>query len=177
MNRPKPRGEVVKKEKIMNLALGLIKYVELFFNMYQHNNIVGGHLKNVEGFNNRVRNVLMLDANRAKRIKQVEDITSHFWSFKEEDVRPTYFGEEDLALYNILNGFSFKMERKYTENLSKFNYFEAKKRKEEKASLQKSKEQFEKRVGRHDPIDKINKFIEERVRFDQDSREEYMFGL
>ena len=33
----------------MTLTLNLIKYIELYFNMYQHNNIVGGHFKNIEG--------------------------------------------------------------------------------------------------------------------------------
>lgn len=113
----------------------------------------------------------MLDSLRAKRITQVEEITSHFWSFKDESTRPVYFGEEDLALYNILNGYSFKMEKKYNENLTKFNFFEAKKRREERQSCQKSKEKFEKRIGKHEPINQINRFIEQRVRFDQGSRE------
>lgn len=33
----------------------LIKTIELYFNMYLHNNIVGGHLKNVEGYNRRIK--------------------------------------------------------------------------------------------------------------------------
>jgi len=40
--------------------------------MYKHNNIVGGHLRNIEGYSPKIRNVLMLDSNRAKRITNVE---------------------------------------------------------------------------------------------------------
>ena len=32
----------------------LIKIIELYFNMYEHNNIVGGYFKNVEGFNAKI---------------------------------------------------------------------------------------------------------------------------
>lgn len=70
--KQKPRGEVVKKEKIMTLTLNLIKYMELYFNMYQHNNIVGGHLKNIEGYNPRIKKIVMEDNIRAKRITNVE---------------------------------------------------------------------------------------------------------
>ena len=111
-SRPKPPTEMVKKEKILALTLNLIKYLELYYNMYQHNNIVAGHLKNIEGYN-RIKNILMIDANRAKRITKVEDITRHFWVFREEADRPQFFGEEDLGLYNSLNGYSLKIERKY----------------------------------------------------------------
>ena len=40
--------------------------------MYQHNNIVGGHLKNIEGYSNKIKNIIMIDMNRAKRITNVE---------------------------------------------------------------------------------------------------------
>ena len=33
----------------------LIKTIELFYNMYIHNNIVGGHLKHVEGYNAKIK--------------------------------------------------------------------------------------------------------------------------
>lgn len=108
-NRPKPRGEVVKKEKIMSLALTLIKYIELYFNMYQHDNIVGGHFKNIEGYSAKIKSIIMADQTRARRITHIEDITDFFWSFRPAGERPLYFGEEDLALYNILNGYSFKI--------------------------------------------------------------------
>lgn len=42
------------KEKIVKMVNQLIKVIELYFNMYQHNNIVGGYFKNVEGFNPRI---------------------------------------------------------------------------------------------------------------------------
>ena len=66
----------------MTLTLNLIKYIELYFNMYQHNNIVGGHFKNIEGYSPKIRNILMMDNNRAKRISNVEQITDLFWSYK-----------------------------------------------------------------------------------------------
>jgi len=56
----------------MTMTLNIIKYMELYFNMYQHNNIVGGHLKNIEGYNAKIKNIIMLDSNRAKRITKVE---------------------------------------------------------------------------------------------------------
>ena len=65
----------------------------------------------------------MLDMNRAKRITNIEQITNHFWIYKDISIRPQYFGEEDLALYNILNGFLLKMEKKYSENIINYNYF------------------------------------------------------
>lgn len=55
----------------MTLTLNLIKYLELYFNMYQHNNLVGGQFKNIEGYNLKIRNILMIDNNRAKRINNV----------------------------------------------------------------------------------------------------------
>jgi hypothetical protein len=76
----------------MTITLNLIKYLELYFNMFQHNNIVGGHLKNIEGFNSRIKSILMIDDVRAKRITNVEDITNHFWSFQEPNLRPEFFG-------------------------------------------------------------------------------------
>lgn len=66
----------------MTLTLNIIKYLELYFNMYQHNNIVGGHLKNIEGYSQRIKGILMIDSNRAKRITNVEEITNFFWGFK-----------------------------------------------------------------------------------------------
>ena len=77
--------------------------------MYQHNNIVGGHLKNIEGFNQRIKSIIMLDSNRAKRITNVEEITNLFWSYKDADQRPFFFGEEDQTLFNMLNGYLLKM--------------------------------------------------------------------
>ena len=56
------------KDRILKMIRLLIKTIELFYNMYQHNNIVGGHLKNVEGYNNKIRQILMMDDVRAKRI-------------------------------------------------------------------------------------------------------------
>lgn len=56
----------------MTLTLNIIKYLELYFNMYQHNNIVGGHLKNIEGFTSKIKSILMMDNIRAKRISNVE---------------------------------------------------------------------------------------------------------
>ena len=51
--------------------------------MYEYNNIVGGHIKKMEGFTSRVKDILMMDTNRAKRISRVEEITDHLWAFKE----------------------------------------------------------------------------------------------
>ena len=72
----------------MSLTLNIIKYMELYFNMYLHNNIVGGHLKNIEGYSLKIKQVLMLDNNRAKRITNIEDITNFFWAFKDPSTRP-----------------------------------------------------------------------------------------
>ncbi len=60
----------------------LIKVIELYFNMYQHNNIVGGYFKNVEGFNPRIQSILMIDDTRAKRIENAQEITTLFQVFK-----------------------------------------------------------------------------------------------
>ena len=72
----------------------------------------------------------MLDLNRAKRITAVEEITNHFWVYKEINFRPQFFGEEDLALYNALNGFLLKMEKKYSYIVVNYSYFEQKKKSE-----------------------------------------------
>jgi len=53
------------------MSLSLIKNVEMYFNMYSHNNIVGGHIKKVEGYNSKIKKILMLDENRAKRLNIV----------------------------------------------------------------------------------------------------------
>jgi hypothetical protein len=60
----------------------LIKTIELYFNMYEHNNIVGGYFKNVEGFNPKIESILMIDDLRAKRIENAKEITSLFQVFK-----------------------------------------------------------------------------------------------
>lgn len=39
----------------------VIKTIELYFNMYQHTNIVGSHFRNVEGYNRKIKNIFMLD--------------------------------------------------------------------------------------------------------------------
>ncbi len=49
--------------------------------MYVHNNIVGGHLRKVEGYGRRIRDILMLDDNRARRITDIKEITKHFQVF------------------------------------------------------------------------------------------------
>jgi thymidylate synthase len=69
------------------------------------------------------------------------------------------------------------MEKRYVETLSKFNYFESKKRKDEKEAFRKTYDKFQKKMGRNEPINKINKFIEQRLRYDQKRREEYMDNL
>lgn len=107
----------------MSLALSLIKYIELYFNMYQYDNIVGGHLKKIEGYSPKIKNIIMTDEVRARRITHIEDITSFFWSYRPASDRPEYFGEEDLSLYNLLNGYLLKMEKKYSETLIRFNKF------------------------------------------------------
>lgn len=63
------------------MANQLIRTIELFFNMYVHNNIVGGHLRNVEGYGRRIRDILMFDDARARRITEPRDITKHFQVF------------------------------------------------------------------------------------------------
>lgn len=60
----------------------LIRTIELYFNMYEHNNIVGGYFKNVEGFNPKIESILMIDDLRAKRIENAKEITCLFQVFK-----------------------------------------------------------------------------------------------
>lgn len=63
------------------MAQGMVKIIELFFNLYQHNNIVGGHFRKVEGFNRRIQNIIMLDDLRAKRFSDPTEITNLFQVF------------------------------------------------------------------------------------------------
>ena len=56
------------KEKIGKTVNQLIKTIELYFNMYVHNNIVAGHFKKIEGYNRKISHLLMIDETRAKRI-------------------------------------------------------------------------------------------------------------
>lgn len=83
--RPQPKrypfGEEELREKITKMANQLIRTIELFFNMYVHNNIVGGHLRKVEGYGRRIRDILMFDDARARRITDPKDITKHFQVF------------------------------------------------------------------------------------------------
>lgn len=39
--------------------------------MYQHDNIVGGHLKKIEGYCPKIKNIIMIDEVRAKRITHI----------------------------------------------------------------------------------------------------------
>jgi hypothetical protein len=59
-----------------------MKSIELYFNLYNHNNLVGGHLRTIEGYNMKIKKILMLDDNRAKRLTNSSEITNLFWSFK-----------------------------------------------------------------------------------------------
>lgn len=137
----------------------LIKNLELYFNMYTYNNIVGGHLRNIEGYSSKIKNILMIDDNRAKRITNPKEIADLFWVFKPKEERPEYFGEEDLTLYNNLNNFLMKMEKNYADKLTHFNYYENKKKIEEKESFNKTYKKYEEKMGRHEQINKINHFI------------------
>ena len=69
----------------MKMVNQLIKVIELYYNMYEHNNIVGGYFKNVEGFNPRIESILMLDGTRAKRIENAKEITCLFQVFKPKN--------------------------------------------------------------------------------------------
>ncbi len=57
--------------------------------MYQHANIVGGHMRNVEGYNAKIKNMLMFDEMRAKRIQKPEEVTLFFQVFQSQRT-PTY---------------------------------------------------------------------------------------
>lgn len=76
-------GEEEFRERTGRLANQLVRTVELFFNMYTHDNIVGGHFRKVEGYGRRVREVLMLDDARARRLAAPAEITRHFRAFGE----------------------------------------------------------------------------------------------
>lgn len=95
----------------------------MYFNMYSHNNIVGGHIKKVEGYNSKIKKILMLDENRAKRLNIVQEITAFFWIFRKKEDWPQFYGEEDLNLYNILNNFLLKMEKRYGDTLTNFKFY------------------------------------------------------
>ncbi len=67
--------------------------------------------------------------------------------------------EEDVGLFSALSNFLMKMEKKYTEIVEGFNYYEHKRKKDEKDSFRKTREKFEQRMGQHEPINRINHFI------------------
>jgi hypothetical protein len=95
------------KQKIQKMVNQLIKTIELYFNMYLHNNIVGGHFKKIEGYNKRIKEILMIDEMRAKRISSSEEITSCFQVFKTS--RTEYYMEEDMSLFNLISNFLLKL--------------------------------------------------------------------
>lgn len=89
------------------MAQGMVRIVELFFNLYQHNNIVGGHFRKVEGFNRRIQHILMLDDLRAKRFTNPSELTTLFQVFHE--IRGEHFVDEDLSLLSLLSNFLMKL--------------------------------------------------------------------
>jgi hypothetical protein len=119
----------------------------------------------------------MLDDARARRITSLQEVTQHFQVFRERSRRSDSFMEEDMGLFNALSNFLLKMEKKYAEMLEGYNYYELKRRRDEKDAFRKTREKFEQRMGQHEPINRINHFIEHRLRFDQTRREEYMENL
>ena len=48
----------------------------------------------------------------------------YFWVSKEPSLRPEYYGEEDLYLFNLFQNYSLKMERSYMEIKRNFIQFE-----------------------------------------------------
>ncbi len=60
--------------------------------MYKHPKKVGDLLRNVEGWNNRFRDIF-LENNQAKFITKDDDILKQFWIFKDESIRPETFAE------------------------------------------------------------------------------------
>ena len=81
--------------------------------MYPHPKKVGDLLKGVEGYNKVVHDVIFENRMNAKRIKKDSEITSNFWVFKERNLWPEFYGEEDLNLFNILQNFSMKMDKNF----------------------------------------------------------------
>lgn len=47
-----------------------------------------------------------------------------------------------MSLFNTLNNYLFKIEKKYNETLSNYNYFENKKKKEEQEAFRKTREKY-----------------------------------
>lgn len=109
-------------------AQGVVRIVELFFNLYQHNNIVGGHFRKVEGFNRRIQHILMLDDLRAKRFTDPAEITVLFQVFRE--AKSEHFVDEDLALLSLMSNFLMKLERKYHDLKESFSFFERKRQRD-----------------------------------------------
>jgi hypothetical protein len=104
-----PFGEEELREKIQKMVNQLILTIELYFNMYVHNNIVAGHFRKVEGYSRKISQILMIDEARAKRITDPKELTAYFQVFKEKTVRSETYMEEDVSLFNAISNFLLKM--------------------------------------------------------------------
>ena len=85
--------------------------------------------------------------------------------------------EEDMYLFNVMNNFLLKLEKKHTNQAQTHNKLDLQGRQVAHSEMEVAKKSYENQFGKHEGINGINKFVENRLRFDPLKRESYMSEL